>query len=138
MSQLRKRMRNQRGVTLIELLVVVVILGIIAAVAIPMVAGNQDKAEEHTNLQNLNILQDALERYYIDHGKYPVATEGLEALTKKSADGKGPYLSKIPEVVGSTSNKEFNYNPDSEGKSYTLSIPSGAPGHDQQTDGSTS
>ena len=68
-----KFLKNQKGLTLIELLVVIVILGIIAAIAIPMVMGNQDKASKNTNAQNVSILQDAVNRYYTLNGSYPAA-----------------------------------------------------------------
>ena len=56
--------KNQKGLTLIELLVVIVILGIIAAIAIPMVMTNRDDAVLSTNTQNASVLQDAAKRYY--------------------------------------------------------------------------
>jgi type IV pilus assembly protein PilA len=43
---LKKKMKDQRGLTLIELLAVIVILGIIAAIAVPAIGGLIDKTKE--------------------------------------------------------------------------------------------
>ncbi|WP_322091004.1 type II secretion system protein [Cytobacillus massiliigabonensis] len=85
-------LKNQKGLTLIELLVVIVILGIIAAIAIPMVMGNKETAGKNTNAQNVSVLQDAVNRYYTMNDAYPAA---LTNLTDKSAKG-GPFIEAVP------------------------------------------
>ncbi|WP_077214139.1 type II secretion system protein [Bacillus dakarensis] len=94
-----KLLKNQQGLTLIELLVVIVILGIIAAVAIPMVMGQQDSAKKNTNAQNLSIMQDAVNRYYTINGADPTDIEDLT-----STDKSGPFIKEIPKVnsIGTT------------------------------------
>ncbi|OLO40525.1 hypothetical protein BTR23_05915 [Alkalihalophilus pseudofirmus] len=81
---IQKRLKNQRGLTLIELLVVIVILGIIAAIAVPMVMGSQDKAYINTNLQNQKVIQDAVNRYLIEN---PTAKDE-DNITLVNADGE--------------------------------------------------
>lgn len=83
-------LKQKKGVTLIELLVVVVILGIIAAVAIPAVTGNQTAAYVNTNEQNLKLLQDAVARYNISNAN---ATNDINVLLGGVG---GPYMSSIP------------------------------------------
>lgn len=88
---LKKKMKDQAGLTLIELLVVIVILGIIAAVAIPMVMSNKDTAEANTNKQTLSVVQDAVNRYYTMEGSWPRTSAGA------LATGIAPkYIKEIP------------------------------------------
>lgn len=64
-------MNSRKGVTLIELLVVVLILGVIAAIALPRLGNSADNAKESTCAQNLTIMNEALERYCLAEGDYP-------------------------------------------------------------------
>jgi len=69
---LRKNLGHQSGFTLIELLVVIVIIGILAAIALPNFIKARNKAREAEVKSNIHSVQIALERYAVDnHGVYP-------------------------------------------------------------------
>ncbi|ARK31607.1 competence type IV pilus major pilin ComGC [Halalkalibacter krulwichiae] len=92
---IQKRLKNQKGLTLIELLVVIVILGIIAAIVVPMVMGNRDSAEANANAQVNKVVQDASERYYAMTGSYAANAAALVAAdylreAPKCADNSTP------------------------------------------------
>src|SRR5438876_11076758 len=66
-------MRNKKGFTLIELLIVVVIIGILAAIAIPKFANTKDKAYLASMKSDLRNLVTAEEAYFADSVKYTAA-----------------------------------------------------------------
>lgn len=94
LKSFKKKMKDQAGLTLIELLVVIVILGIIAAVAIPMVMSQKDNAEANTDKQNLSVVQDAVNRYYTLNDSWP-ATSG----TVNSANLVPKFLKELPKCA---------------------------------------
>ena len=61
---------NRRGFTLIELLIVVVIIGILAAIAIPKFSSTKGKAYIATMKSDLKNLASAQESYYYDYSVY--------------------------------------------------------------------
>ena len=61
---------NRKGFTLIELLIVVVIIGILAAIAIPKFANTKQKAVKASMISDLRNLATAQEAFYADSTKY--------------------------------------------------------------------
>jgi len=69
-------MDNKRGFTLIELLIVVVIIGILAAIAIPRFGETRERAFRSSMTSDLRNIQTLQEQYYFDESRYAYLTTG--------------------------------------------------------------
>lgn len=84
---MKRRMENlghssRGGFTLIELLVVIVIIGILAALALPRFADVRNRAKEMETATNLRQIQVALESFSADHGgQYPFRMRWFDEAT---------------------------------------------------------
>ncbi|HEX4011711.1 MAG TPA: prepilin-type N-terminal cleavage/methylation domain-containing protein [Solirubrobacteraceae bacterium] len=68
LTRLRHRVQGQEGFTLIELLVVILIIGILAAVAIPAFLNQRGKAQDANVKSDINTAQTAEETYATNNG----------------------------------------------------------------------
>jgi general secretion pathway protein G len=72
-------MRNRKGLTLIELLIVVIILGALAAIAIPRITTSATTAKKNVCSTNIATLNTSIEMYKMDKGSYPGSVAILTA-----------------------------------------------------------
>lgn len=94
---MRRKKRKNKAFTLVELLVVIVILSMLAVFAAPKLFHYIGKSQKDLTKPSLAFVEDAIERFAIDCGRYPDDSEGLQVLLVMPDDieeGKwsGPYL----------------------------------------------
>ncbi|MEL4024541.1 prepilin-type N-terminal cleavage/methylation domain-containing protein [Lysinibacillus endophyticus] len=77
-KEMKKRIKNQKGLTLIELLAVVVILGIIAAIAIPSIGNIIDNSRIKAVKADAANVINAVNIYRLDNGKLPANLDDLK------------------------------------------------------------
>jgi general secretion pathway protein G len=90
----------QSAFTLVEMLLVLVIIGTLAAIVVPKLAGRTEESRITAVKAQISSFGTALDVFETDNGYYPRGSEGLNELLVAPSDAqnwKGPYLkTEIP------------------------------------------
>ena len=102
LNKLRQRAQDEKGFTLIELLVVILIIGILAAIALPAFLNQRGKAQDTEAKSAARTAQTAMETFYTDEQDYNADAAALRAIEPALNEGvaNGTGLTVTPGADG--------------------------------------
>lgn len=112
--------KNNRGFTLVELMAVIIILGIIAVIAYPLVTGTISKSKKKLSTEQINVIYDAANMYAVKNGPDECGCVTIDNLQKSGYLEKGKVvdpatggaLSGAVRIKWDTENNQYDYHYD--------------------------
>ena len=117
---MRRARTDESGFTLIELLIVVVIIGVLAAIAVPAYLGQQDQAKDAAAKAQLRSAATAQQLYYAKHDGYAGTDDQLK--------GFGFRQGEQQVTVAKTESGYCMEAPGGGSKTFTITQEDGRPG----------
>lgn len=113
LSNLKKYNKSEEGFTLIELMIVVVIIGILAAIAIPIFANQQKAAIDATTKSDMKTAKIAMQTYLASHSKKAVidnlgVTSSERTIFTTEGSLTTAYNPSIPQTIVQGVNLDLN------------------------------
>jgi type IV pilus assembly protein PilA len=116
-QKLRERSASESGFTLVELLVVMLILGLLAAIAVPSFLTQRDKAKDADAKALVRTAQTAMETYATDRGG------SFTGATRAALIGIEPTLREA-DLSGAEDGDALTVTPNDGGDGYTVTVAS--------------
>lgn len=93
--------RRRTGFTLIDLMIVIVILGVLAAIVLPLVGHHVDEAALIAAESNLSAVEKSIDLYWMQNNSYPATLDDLTFQTNETLILPDGYSFTYDQLTGS-------------------------------------